>query len=187
MKGRLELAQSYVTELHRISLDIEAHFERRVPRAEMRAVYSAFRAHAAETGMNATDLTHGLSLLDRLSDLLPVNGSERDSAVLAASALPGVRLPLSLVEARLPSAHFSPARALYLWSKDVFSGSIGYSVHILQSRDESVLDVTEEEQLEAVAQTQAVLSGVLQAAVEAKYPEGEVRRLIEAISAAITN
>ncbi len=87
----------------------------------MRAVYAAFRTHAATTGMNATDLTHGLSLLNRLSDLLPVNGPERDSALFAASDLPGVRLPLSLVEARLPSAHFSQARALYLWSKNVFS------------------------------------------------------------------
>lgn len=181
MRESLKAIVKDVDTLHQACLSIEGLYERRVPRAAMRAVYRTFRAYGEKAGLSRAALAEGIDRLDKLSDLLTCPGAERDAALIEAASLPGIATALKVVEAGLPTDYFTPARAVYLWARDVFSVSVGFPSHILESRDESVQEVTQENQATAVASLENLFSEVLRAAARVAYPDAELLPSMAAI------
>lgn len=137
----------------------------------MRSAYKLLREIRAGKNLTQEKFDEFYQALDELSDTLVLDSATRRQCVkdcidksnlLGSSGHAMTALIDKIDEKALPEFH-KPHATLYDWALDVFSGSVGYSWHIMQTRDERPATIKSAQQNAAVRRTDKVIQDILNA------------------------
>lgn len=162
---RLRQAETVVRELSKVLEPVETKMWRQIPDEHMREAYRVLRAQSVGGLISKEQFDRQYKLFDALSDSMREPAKQEKAAAncfeFMATLPKDVRLALDnsvkMVVSKMPKVFVRPNTLLYQWARKVFSDAKLYQSHILQSRDESTMSVSEVERSDAVKDTSRVM------------------------------